>query len=125
MAEERVPVFDFPVLSDERVSAGRTLAEAGPGQRVLSDEKVWELVGDWERGEELGWVTIEETPSNRPGRTLYRATFDFGDPAPVIVTGFVPGNGTWVGGGNGTANGRGKHGTVKVEGRNPKRWGFI
>ena len=123
MQEERVPIFDFPVLSDERVTAGRTLAEAGPGQRVFSDEKVWELVGDWERGAELGWVTIEETPTNRPGRILYRATFDFGDPAPIVVTGFVPGDGTWVGGGAGTANGRGRQETVAVAGRNPKRWG--
>ncbi len=124
MAEERVPIFDFRLLSDERVSAGRTLEEAGPGQRVFSDEKVWELVGDWERGTELGSVTIEETPTNRPGRILYRATFDFGDLAPLVVTGFVPGGGTWVGEGAGTAIGRGKHGTVAVAGRNPKRWGF-
>ncbi len=119
----RIPIYDFPVLSDERVSSGRTLEEAGPGQRVFSDEKVWELTGDWERGEELGAVTIEETPTNRPGRTLFRATFDLHGHPPIIVTGFVPGDGTWVGEGNGTAHGKGQQRTVKVAGRNPKSWG--
>ena len=123
MESGRVPIFDFPVLSDERVYAGRPLAEAGPGQRVVSDEKVWEFVGDWERGDELGSVSIEEVPTTRPGRIRFTATFDFGDNDPIVVTGFVPGNGSWAGRGRGAANGGGKQGAVDLEGRNPKRWG--
>ncbi|HKZ75119.1 MAG TPA: hypothetical protein VJ259_00495 [Actinomycetota bacterium] len=123
MAGERMPIFDFPVLSDDRVHAGRSLAEAGPGEQVFSDETVWELVGDWERGRELGSVSIEETPTNRPGRTLFRATFDLADHGPIVVTGFVPGEGTWVGVGRGAAHGVGRHGEVRIEGRNPKSWG--
>ena len=123
MEGERVPIFDYPVLSDERVSAGRSLAEAGPGQRVFSDETVWELIGDWERGKKLGSVTIQEIPTTRPGRTEFCATFDFDDRSPIVVTGFVPGDGSWVGRGNGAAHGANRHGAVDVEGRNPKRWG--
>jgi hypothetical protein len=126
MQGEGVPIFDFPVLSDDRVYAGRTLDEAGPGEAVLSDETVWELVGTdehWEPGTYLGKVTIQEIPTTRPGRTEYCATFDFDDHDPIVVTGFVPGNGSWIGRGRGAAHGGNRHGAVDVEGRNPKRWG--
>jgi len=126
MEGEGVPIFDFPVLSDDRVYAGRTLDEAGPGEAVLSDETAWKLVGTdehWEPGTYLGSVTIQEIPTTRPGRTEFRATFDFDDYDPIVVTGFVPGNGSWIGRGRGAAHGGGRHGPVDVEGRNPKRWG--
>jgi len=123
MQGEGVPIFDFAVLSDERVDAGRSLAEAGPGEPVFGDEAVWTFVGDWERGEELGSVTIQEIPTTRPGRTEFCATFDFDDHDPIVVTGFVPGNGSWVGRGRGAAHGGNRHGAIDVEGRNPKRWG--
>jgi hypothetical protein len=123
MEGEGVPIFDFPVLSDERVDAGRSLAEAGPGEPVFSDETAWRFVGDWERGEELGSVSIEEIPTTRPGRTQFRAMFDFHEYPPVVVMGYVPGDGTWMGVGRGAAQGGNRNGTVEVEGRNPKRWG--
>ncbi len=70
MAEQaQVPIFDYPVLSDHRVNAGRDLAEAEPGQRVFGDEDVRLETGDFEPGDDdLGSVTIEEIPTTRPGQ---------------------------------------------------------
>ena len=122
--QAQVPIFDFPVLSDERQNVGRNLAEAEPGQRVFGDERVWRLEGDWERGEELGSVTIEEIRTTRAGRVLFRAVFDLDDQiGPILVTGFLPSGGKWDGATRGAAHGRGRQGNINVEGRNPKRWG--
>jgi hypothetical protein len=122
--EEPVAIFDYPLLSDERVNAGRDLAEAGPGQRVFGDEKVWKDDGEFEPGDPKGSVTIEEIPTTRPGRVKFHAIFDHDDPrGPIVVEGFLPGNGNWNGVTHATAYGQGRQGTVRVEGRNPKRWG--
>ena len=124
MEEGQRPIFDYPVLSDERENAGRSLADAGPGQRVFGDEKVWRFEGDWERGEKLGSVTIEEIPTTQGGRVLFRATFRFDKGGgPIVVTGFVPGDGSWVGKTRGAAHGQNHQAEIDVEGRNPKRWG--
>jgi hypothetical protein len=126
MAEQaQVPIFDYPVLSDHRVNAGRNLAEAEPGQRVFGDEEVRLETGDFEPGDDvLGSVTIEEIPTTRPGQVLFRAVFDFVDKkGPIVITGFLPGEADWNGVTFGAGQGRGRHGSVRVEGRNPKRWG--
>jgi hypothetical protein len=125
---ENVPIFDYPVLSDDRVEAGTSLADAQPGERVLCDETVYVFVDDWQKGEVIGSVTIEETPTTRPGKTLFTATFDFGGDDVVVVSGFVPGSGSWVGTGKAGAEGKtgkfkGRRGEVPIEGRNPKSWG--
>lgn len=128
-----VPILEFPVWTDERVSAGgQTLDGVDPGGSVFSDESVRELIGDfpdgdphdWEPGEEIiGAVSIIETKTNRPGRVLYVATFDFGDSAPVVVTGFVPGEGTWNGRAPASAHRGGNGREIVVVGWNPKGWG--
>ena len=118
-----LPIFDHPVLSDEPVYAARSLAEAGPGELAFGDETVWRFEDDWARGEVLGSVTIEYRPTTRPGQTLFHATFRFTQHGLFVVTGFVPGDGTWVGVGQGLAHGGGRVGNVPIEGRNPKRWG--
>ena len=90
MAEQaQVPIFDYPVLSDHRVNAGRDLAEAEPGQRVFGDEDVRLETGDFEPGDDdLGSVTVEENRTTRPGQVLFRAVFDFVDKkGPIVVTG--------------------------------------
>jgi hypothetical protein len=124
MQEGSRPIFGFPLLSDERENVGRSLAEAAPGQRVFGDERVWKFLDGWEPGEELGSVTIEEIPTPHPGRVLFRAVFRFDQGGgPIVVTGFVPGEGTWVGSTRADAHGQNQHREIDVEGRNPKRWG--
>lgn len=120
---EGVPIFDFPVLSAEPVPAGKGLDGAEPGDVIVYEERVWELVGERERGErELGWVVIKETVTTRPRRPFV-AVFDLHGYAPIVVTGFVPGEGTWMGVGRGEAHGAGRSGSVRIEGWNPKGWG--
>jgi len=111
------------VLSDEPEAAGPSLDHAGPGDLVVHDEREWVFVADWERGDELGWVTIEETVTTRPGHRPFRATFDLEGYDPIEVTGVVPGDGTWVGRGRGSGRGGDRTGAVAIEGRNPKSWG--
>jgi hypothetical protein len=123
-----VPIFNFPVLSDDRESAGGSLAEIQPGERLLSDEKVYTTDDDWSKLEYIGDVTIQETRSTRPGKILFTALFDFREMGTVEVSGLVPGNGNWndkgqAGSGRGTGDFTGKRGPVPIEGRNPKRWG--
>lgn len=119
---EGVPIFDFPVLSDEPVQAGMGLGEAKPGDVIVYEERVWELVGERQRGEELGWVTIQETVTTRSGRPFV-AMFDLDGYGPIVVHGFVPGEGSWKGVGRAEAHGAGRRGSVRIEGWNPKGWG--
>jgi hypothetical protein len=121
---EPVPIFDFPVLSDERVPAGRTLEDAGPGDQIVYEEKVWRLGEERQPGDFLGVVTLVETVTNRPGRRPFSATFDLeGFDDAIEVSGMVPGNGTWIGRGVGNGRGGGRTGRVPIEGWNPKSWG--
>jgi hypothetical protein len=120
MADENpVPILDFPVISDE----GRP-ADPKPG--VI--EKVWrfggEVDGQWQRGERLGEVRIEE-----PGDRQFVAHFTFDEGTvkyrPVTVTGAVPQEDgrPWVGTGRAKAQSDGREQDVDIEGRNPKKWG--
>jgi hypothetical protein len=120
-----VPIFDFPVLSDEPRQVGEINREdAPPGVIAFYVEKVWELVGDRQPGKELGWVAIQETViTDDRTRRLFVATFDLSGHAPIVVTGFVPGDGSWKGLGRGEAHGAGRRGSVRIEGWNPKGWG--
>ena len=121
-----VPIFDFPVLSDEHRQVGEGSREdALPGVTVTYEEEVWELVGKRLRGEkQLGSVAIRETIiSEDRSRRLFVATFDLRGYPPIVVTGFVPGGGTWRGVGRGEAHGAGRGGSVRIEGWNPKGWG--
>jgi hypothetical protein len=123
MVLEGVPIFDFPVLSDEPVQAGTGLDDAELGDVIVYEERVWELVGERQRGEdELGWVTIQETVTTR-SRRPFVATFDLDGYGPIVVNGFVPGDGSWKGVGRGEAHGAGRSGSVRIEGWNPKGWG--
>ena len=123
-----VPILDYPVISDDRESAGASLAEIEPGQRILSDEKVYATDDEWSKLDHIGDVTIQETRSTRPGKILFTALFDFGERGTIEVSGLVPGEGTWNGrgqaaSGRGTVDFAGRSGPVPIEGRNPKRWG--
>ncbi len=118
-----VPIFDFPVLSDGLRQVGELSPDkAAPGETAVYEEQVWELVGQRDRGRPLGSVTIQETALTAP-RRLFVATFDLDGYPPIVVTGFVPGNGTWRGVGRGQASGAGRSDSVRVEGWNPKGWG--
>jgi hypothetical protein len=120
-----VPIFDFPVLSDEPRQVGEfNRDEAPPGVMAVYEEQVWELVGDRQPGEELGWVAIQETAIADDRTTkLFVATFRLDGHGPIVVTGFVPGDGSWKGVGRGEAHGAGRRGSVRIEGWNPKGWG--
>jgi hypothetical protein len=114
-----VPIFDFPVLSD-------VSRQVGEINRVMAvyEEQVWELVGDRQRGKELGWVTVQETViSDDRTRRLSIATFSLDGHGPIVVTGFVPGNGSWKGIGRGEAHGAGRSRSVRIDGWNPHGWG--
>jgi hypothetical protein len=120
-----VPIFDFPVLSDMPRQVGEiNRDEAPPGVMAVYEEQVWELVGERQPGEELGWVTIQETviADDRTTR-LFVATFSLSGHAPIVVTGFVPGDGSWKGVGRGQAHGAGRSRSVRIDGWNPKGWG--
>ena len=117
-----VPIFDFPVLSDDPVQAGKGLDDAHPGDVIVYEERVWELVGERQRGKELGWVTIQETVTTR-SRRPFVASFDLDGYGPIVVNGFVPGDGSWKGVGRGDAHGAGRSRSVRIEGWNPKGWG--
>jgi hypothetical protein len=120
-----IPIFDFPVLSDVPRQVGDINPdEAPPGVMAVYEEQVWELVGDRQRGEELGWVTIQETVvTDDRTRRLFVATFSLSGYGPIVVTGFVPGEGSWKGIGRGEAHGAGRSGSVRIEGWNPHGWG--
>jgi hypothetical protein len=120
-----VPIFDFPVLSDVPRQVGDINPdEAPPGVMAVYEEEVWELVGDRQRGEELGWVTIQETVvTDDRTRRLFVATFSLDGHGPIVVTGFVPGDGSWKGIGRGEAHGAGRSRSVRIEGWNPHGWG--
>jgi hypothetical protein len=120
-----IPIFDFPVLSDVPRQVGDINPdEAPPGVMAVYEEQVWELVGDRQRGEELGWVTIQETVvTDDRTKKLFVATFSLNGFGPIVVTGFVPGEGSWKGIGRGEAHGAGRSGSVRIEGWNPHGWG--
>ncbi len=119
-----VPILDFSVLSDDP-------RPADPKPGVI--ETVWkfegEVGGEWQRGEELGEVRIQESANKR-----FTADFTFdNDPVTVTVTGPVPHTGgrPWKGKAKAKAksHGRekdksdGREKDVPIESRNPKKWG--
>lgn len=113
MAERDVPIFDYPVLSDD----GRK--SPNPGDKWT--ETVWVFVGDWERGDELGQVAITYVKGGGPPR--FEARFSLDGFEPIVVAGLVPGGKRWVGAGRAKAVGGGRPDKdVAIEFRNPKRW---
>jgi hypothetical protein len=118
-----VPIFDFPVLSDDPHPAGKGLDVASPGDVIVYEEGVWELVGERQRGGHLGSVIIQETVTLTSSRRPFVASFDLDGYGPIVVNGFVPGDGSWKGVGRGEAHGAGRTGSVRIEGWNPKGWG--
>ena len=120
---------DFPLISDDAEDVGVSLAEAQAGQSALTDEKLYEAIGDdMEKGPLVGSLHLEQRPTNRPGRILLDATFVFDNGEVVRLIGTVPGEGEWMGEGKvGYAGGTGKfkdrRGEVTVKVQNPKRWG--
>src|SRR5512132_1720162 len=111
-----VPIFDFPVLSDGPRQVGEfNRDEAPPGVMAVYEEEVWELVGDREPGDEHGCVPIQEPViADDRTRRLFVATFSLGGHGPIVVTGFVPGNGSWKGLGRGEAHGSGRSRSVRI-----------
>jgi hypothetical protein len=125
------PVHDFPAVS-ESVDAGSTgsLIEARPGTTVIVDDTVYQWVGPdpYDRGEQIGTVTIVHWKSATGDRVPFTAHFEFDDGDTVSLTGVVPGKGTWKGKGvvaygGGTGKFAGRTGQLDLESDNPKRWG--
>jgi hypothetical protein len=114
MAERDVPIYDYPVLSDDGPKT------PGPGDEWT--EKVWVFVGDWEKGDELGEVTITYVRGGGPPQ--FEATFSLSGFETIVVSGSVPGGKRWVGVGRAKAVGGGRpdKDDVAIEFRNPKRW---
>lgn len=124
MTDGRVPIFDFPVLSDDREYVRGNLDAPVAGERIVSNERVWRFI-DWgDRTELLGNVTIEEVPTGRPNRVKFEATFDLTGHETIVVKGYIPwDDGPWVGRERGGGTGGGRTQPVDLEGRNPKKWG--
>jgi hypothetical protein len=114
MAERDVPIFDYPVLSDDGREAPRPGAEW--------TERVWVFVDNWEKGNELGQVTIKYLKGGN-GPPQFEATFSLSGFETIVVSGSVPGGKRWVGVGSAKAVGGGRPDKdVDIEFRNPKRW---
>jgi hypothetical protein len=117
---------DFPAVSEGRSSE---LVEAGPGTTVVEEPLyAWTGPGTYDHGEkQIGTVTIAQWKGSGD-RVPFTAHFDFDDGDVVLLTGLVPGNGSWNGGGvaaygGGSGKFAERHGSVDVETENPKRWG--
>jgi hypothetical protein len=113
MAERDVPIFDYPVLSEDGPKT--------PSPGAKWKEKVWVFKGDWEKGDKLGEVMI--TYPEGGGAPQFVARFSLDDFEPIVVSGSVPGGKRWVGVGRAKAVGGGRPDKdVTIEFRNPKRW---
>jgi hypothetical protein len=113
MGERDVPIFDYPVLSDDGTKAPRPGAEWS--------EKVWVFLGDWQKGDELGEVTIKYVRGGGPPQ--FEARFSLSGFEAIVVSGSVPGGERWAGVGRAKAVGAGRPDKdVTIEFRNPKRW---
>ncbi|HJS25762.1 MAG TPA: hypothetical protein VJ913_01390 [Actinomycetota bacterium] len=112
--EELLPIFDFPVISNDDAPK-----DPKPGDRWT--ETVWREdppPGSWDRGEQIGTVEIQAIgPSGSP---RFKADFSFNG---IEVEGPVPGGERWQGKGKAKARGPKPDKDVDVEFRNPKRWG--
>lgn len=126
------PRYDFPAISDEGRDAGPSFSDAGFGDVSFREETLFgDVGGDWkhgERGDPIGTVSLQHSPTTIPGRVWVRASFAFDDGDTVEYAGLVPGNGSWQGRGRvGYLGGTGKfvepRGELDVESVNPKRWG--
>ena len=127
--------YDFPFVSVGTGEEFGLLEEAPPSGTVVFVDDLYVATGPgFEHGDEVvGSVTIVEWKSPRPGRVPFTAHFsiDSGnedEPELVVLTGIVPGNGTWRGRGRvayngGTGKFDGRSGSLPIASENPKRWG--
>jgi hypothetical protein len=118
--------YDFPVVSEK---SGDELIEAKQGTTV-AEEPAYKWIGPGpfdHDGEQVGTVAIVQWKGSG-GRVPFTAHFEFNDGNVVVLTGLVPGNGSWNGRGlvaygGGSGEFAERHGVLDLESENPKRWG--
>jgi hypothetical protein len=114
-AQVQLPIFDFPVVSNDDAPK-----DPKPGDKWK--EQVWKEdppPGSWNRGEPLGEIEVQALgPPESPN---FHAEFPAGDDDPIKIDGKVPG--PWQGKGTAKAKGKGREKNIPIEFKNPKRWG--
>jgi len=124
--------FDFPVISDvnkDGRDAPVGLRDAEVGAPVVREETLFEDRGRWDPDPDpVGSVYLELVKTPNPERVLLTATFEFRSDESVVVKGVVGWDGSEITGGrvaviSGTGKFQGRSGHVRLEVRNPKRWG--
>jgi hypothetical protein len=118
--------YDFPVVSE---GGSEELVAAKPGTTVVEEPLyAWTGPGTYEHdGDQIGTVTIAQWKGSG-GRVPFTAYLEFNDDDVVVLTGLVPGNGSWNGKGvvaygGGSGKFAERHGVLDLESENPKRWG--
>jgi hypothetical protein len=126
--------YDFPVVSVGARDDPERLAGVDVGGMLVTEEELFVPAGPGTEPSDrkVGVVTIVHWKSRRD-RVPFTAHFAFGpedsdEPDIAIVSGIVPGGGTWNGRGRAAYNGgTGKFerraGSIAILAENPKRWG--
>jgi hypothetical protein len=119
----------FTLIGEDREQTPMDLSAAEPAEVVVFDQTLF-LEGDvpWEKGDEVG-VMHGVAVVTHGGKAICNLIFRFDDEDSITAGGVLPAETVSVGAGvitvgGGTGKYRGLSGQVRIETRNPKRYGF-